>query len=79
LKNPLTEIASKEEPICTICGQRGEEPQFGDPDILCLIHNHKIERAFGGCHVRRDTAEQTRPSHSLALGETSPHALDNRP
>ena len=33
LKDPLTEIASKEEPIDTTRAQRGQEAQFGDRDL----------------------------------------------
>jgi hypothetical protein len=33
LKDPFTEIASKEEPIDTTRAQRGQEAQFGDRDL----------------------------------------------
>src|ERR1700720_1696218 len=79
LEDPLPEIPGEEEAIRPFRGERGEKPQFGDPDILRLVDDDKIERGFVGGHVRRDAAEQIRPCDRLALGKTSAHALENRP
>ena len=65
--------------IRPVGGERGEEPQFGDPDILRLVDDDEIERGFGGGYVRRNTTEQIRPCDSLALGKISPDARENRP
>jgi hypothetical protein len=79
LEDPLPEIAGKEQAIRPGHGESGEKPQFGDPDILRLVDNDKIERGSGGCQVRRKTTEEIRPCDGLAFAKTSPHAVENRP
>jgi hypothetical protein len=46
LKNPLTEVTGKEQTVGAVPGERCEEPQLGDPDILSLVDNHEVKRRF---------------------------------
>jgi len=79
LEDPLAEIAGNEQTIGTIGGQRGQETQFGDADILRLVDDDEIERGLASGHMRRYPTEQIGPCDGLVLGQTGPHALKNRP
>ena len=79
LEDPLSEIPGEEQAIRPFRGESGEKPQFGEPDILRLVDDDKIERRFVSGQVRGNATEQIRPGDGLAFGKANPHALENRP
>src|SRR6516162_4059128 len=80
LKDPLTQVAGKEQAVRAGANERREKPQFGDRDVLRLIDNGKIEwRPSSGGDVLGDPPEQIGPAHGVPFGETGAHPLKNRP
>lgn len=57
LKNPLAEIAGKEQAVGSPCPERGEKLQLGDADILSFVNHGKVERQV--CAVRKLRGQPT--------------------
>src|SRR5579883_1334752 len=67
LENALAEIAGKEEAFRPAAGQRGEEPRFGDAEVLRFVDDGEIERPLASRQALGQAAEHVGPRHRLPL------------
>src|SRR5271168_2395505 len=80
LKNALSEIASEKQSVRAFGSERRQKSQFGDSDILRLVHHDKIKRRFAPvAQIGGYTSEQFSPGQHVFFHKPGADPLKNRP